>query len=116
MCEDLLASLSKYVDTKGMNMQLLMKEGAIETLEHNLNLEAIPKVEVEETEVETVKLFGAFLKVSTQGMCMKNRKRMMGWSDQNAGDACSVGERPMKIAPWIARPTPFQPGSSKVSN
>lgn len=97
-------------------MQLLMKEGtAMETLEHNLNLQTIPKVEVEETKVEPVKLFGAFLKVSAQSMCMKDRKRSTGWSE-NAGDACSVGERPMKIAPWIPGPTSFQPGSSKVSN
>lgn len=115
MCEDLLASLSKYVDTKGMNVQLLMKEGAIDSLEHILNLRTVHKAAIEEVKEEPVKLFGTLLKVSAQSRCTKEMKRKGGWGE-NTGDVCSVGERPMKIASWIPGSTSFRPGSSKVSN
>lgn len=119
MCEGLLASLSKYVDTKGMNVQLLMEEGAVEALEQTLSLPTDPagvaELAVEEAKEESVRIFGALLKVSVQSRCTMDRKRKAGWSE-NAGDACSVVERPIKIAPWIPGSTSFDPGTSKVSN
>jgi heat shock transcription factor, other eukaryote len=115
MCEDLLASLSKYVNTKDMNVQLLMKEGSMDSLEHILNSQTVPNAVVGEVKERPIKLFGTLLKVSAQNECMKERKRKWGWGE-NAGDMHSSGERPMKIAPWIPGSTSFQQGSSKVSN
>ncbi|KAJ4813421.1 heat shock transcription factor B2A [Rhynchospora pubera] len=111
MCENMLATLSRYVNTKGMNMQLLMEEGSMESLEHMLNSQSIPEEAVEDTKEGSVKLFGALLKVSLQ----KDNKRKPEWSE-NEGNVHSIGERPMKIAPWIHGSPSFQPGSSKVSN
>ncbi|XP_073010317.1 heat stress transcription factor B-1-like [Typha latifolia] len=90
-CEELLGFLSKFVDVKELDFRSLMEEEAKVAIKEEEDVNG-------KEEEGCLKLFGVLLKA-------ERRKRRLC----EEGDACNVGERPMKMGF-------LQQGSGKVCN
>ncbi|XP_020089914.1 heat stress transcription factor B-1-like [Ananas comosus] len=119
-CDELLGFLSKFVDVRGLNFDLLMQENAAAEETTKEREDAVERKE--EAKEGKLKLFGVILKGLEVGEGNKGGMRKRGLCEE--GDACGVDERrPMKMGfgapPWMgvsAAAAAVQQRGGKVCN
>ncbi|KAJ3677015.1 hypothetical protein LUZ60_002739 [Juncus effusus] len=89
VCEDIVGSLSKFIDVQHLDLRVLMKDGAMEDLGDmmKLRVNAIDSTvdELREKKDNSVMLFGVVMKACAQDQCKKlNEKTERGEDEDRA--------------------------------